>query len=372
VSVLAELKVLGNKVKQSQGLIKTEEATKQAFIVPFIKILGYDVYDPTEVVPEYIADIGIKKGEKVDYAIMRDGKPIMLIECKQCGVDLDKHTSQLYRYFSVTPTARIALLTNGVIFRFYADLEKANLMDSKPFLELNLLNIDEILIAKLEKLSKSRFALNSLLFAATEPKYIREINQVLYRQLAKPSDDFVKFFASQVYSGKVTQGVLEQFREIVKKALRMTLTQIVYREVEKRLKPTKEENIDTAQIEPEPSEIVFLPELLTARSTKQRNDERIETTQEELEGFNIVRNISKKVVDLKRIFYRDAINYFSVLLDDNNRKPICRLYFNDKQKYIALFDKKGNEDKIPIEKVQEIKRFEERLKNTLLKYEERK
>ena len=95
--------------------LQTEEATKNALVMPFINILGYNVFDPTEVIPEFSADVGVKKGEKVDYAIIKDGRVIMLVECKASGVDLDQaHASQLFRYFSVTE-ARIAVLTNGVV-----------------------------------------------------------------------------------------------------------------------------------------------------------------------------------------------------------------------------------------------------------------
>jgi hypothetical protein len=124
-------------------MIQTEEATKNAFILPFIGILGYDVFDPSEVVPEFTADVGTKKGEKVDYAIIRDKKVIMLFECKACDANLDEsHASQLYRYFSVTES-RIGVLTNGILYRFYTDLEEPNKMDSKPFMELNIIEIQE-------------------------------------------------------------------------------------------------------------------------------------------------------------------------------------------------------------------------------------
>jgi len=364
---LEETQALGNRVKKTLKLIQTEEATKQAFIIPFIKLLGYDVYDPTEVVPEYTADVGIKKGEKVDYAIIRDGKPAILIECKWCGVDIDKeHAAQLYRYFSVTP-ARIALLTNGIIFRFFTDLEKPNQMDSKPFLEIDLLSIQEPLISELKKLTKSHFDLEKLIPAATELKYTREINILLSQQFVNPSDDFVKFFASQVYSGRIMQNVLEQFRGITKRALE----QFVNDEIGRRLRSVLDKSETQSKQEPPPSPV---PEVIPeGRSPKQKDDERIETTPDELEGFKIVRNILKDVVDVERIFYRDAINYFTILLDDNRRKTICRLYFSVRKKYIMLFDQEvGKEEKIKISEVNEINNFAERLKATLLKYEERK
>ena len=120
----------------------TEEATKNALVMPFIAALGYDVFNPTEVVPEFTADVGNKSGEKVDYAILLDGQPIILLECKLASTTLDNaHLNQLIRYFSTTP-ARIGVLTNGIVYRFYADLDRPNMMDTKSFLEFDLTNVD--------------------------------------------------------------------------------------------------------------------------------------------------------------------------------------------------------------------------------------
>ena len=141
------LAALALKVKNQREAIQTEEATKNAFIMPFIStILGYDVFNPLEVVPEFTADVGVKKGEKIDYAIMRDGEVQILIECKKSTEALRiEHASQLYRYFAVT-NARIAVLTNGESYHFYTDLDAPNRMDDKPFLVLDLSDIDETLL----------------------------------------------------------------------------------------------------------------------------------------------------------------------------------------------------------------------------------
>lgn len=82
-----------------------------------------------------------------------------------------EHASQLFRYFSVT-NARIAVLTNGVLWHFYTDLDAPNRMDGKPFLVLDLLEIDETLIPEIQKLSKESFDLESIISAAEELKYI--------------------------------------------------------------------------------------------------------------------------------------------------------------------------------------------------------
>ncbi len=362
-----KIQALGARVQKSLDLIQTEEATKQAFVIPFIMALDYDVYDPTEVVPEFTADVGTKKGEKVDYAIMQDDKPIMLIECKWCGVDLDgEHASQLYRYFSVTES-RIAVLTNGVRFRFYTDLEKPNQMDSKPFLEFDLLDIQDSLIPELRKLAKSHFDLDELISGAAELKYTREIKLILTNQLVSPSDDFVRFFTSQVYSGRITQNVLEQFQGITKRAMK----QFISEEIGKRLKSVLDKDGNQPEAKSEAAPDDGLPNISDAMSPKQKDDDRIETTPEEVEGFVTIRDILKYTVKESRIFYRDTISYFGILLDDNNRKPVCRLYFNTSQKYIALLDSdERKEEKIPIEEVSEIGKFADRLRNTVLRYEE--
>lgn len=154
------LSALAAKIQNQRDAIQTEEATKNAFVMPFIStILGYDIFNPLEVVPEFTADVGVKRGEKVDYAIMREGEVQMLIECKKSAEALRiEHASQLFRYFSVT-NARIAVLTNGEIYNFYTDLDAPNKMDDRPFLVLDLNDIDETLLPELRKLSKENFDL---------------------------------------------------------------------------------------------------------------------------------------------------------------------------------------------------------------------
>src|SRR5215212_7842711 len=200
-----QIRELSARIPKQLPHIQTEEATKNALIMPFIAALGYNVFDPTEVTPELNADVGIKKGEKVDYAILRDSKPIMLFECKHHSADLGKvHASQLYRYFSVTD-ARFSLLTNGIIYWFYTDLEAPNKMDGKPFFEFNLLDIREGNVEELKKFSKSAFDLDNILTTASELKYTREIRRIITEQMQEPSDEFVKFITAQVHNGRATQ-----------------------------------------------------------------------------------------------------------------------------------------------------------------------
>ena len=164
------IKQFSERVEGLKGTISTEEGTKMSLIVPLFQLLGYDVFNPTEFCPEYVADVGIKKGEKVDYAILESGKPVILIECKSCTDSLDKHSSQLFRYFGTT-SAKFGILTNGITYRFYTDLEESNKMDLVPFLEVDILNLKDSAISELKKFCKGNFDRDKIFSTAEELKY---------------------------------------------------------------------------------------------------------------------------------------------------------------------------------------------------------
>lgn len=352
---LEKLNSLSAKARQQGASIKTEEATKNAFVMPFINaVLGYDVFDPSEVVPEYVCDIGTKKGEKIDYAILKNGVVQILIECKKIGEPLNlNHASQLFRYFHVT-NARISILTNGQVYKFFTDLDAPNKMDEKPFLELDLLDIDEHVVPELQKLTKSAFDLDSIISAAGELKYVSQIKREIAGQLNQPCDEFVKFFASRVYDGMITQKVREQFSELTRKAI----AQFLNDQVNDRLK-------SAMSGAPLPTMTEKAAVGTDSAKKDETNEDSVATTLEELEGFHIVKAIVRTVVDSKRIVHRDTQSYFGVLLDDNNRKPICRLHFNRNLKYIGIFDEGKNETRHPIASLDEIFGFAEQLKTTV-------
>lgn len=212
-----ELKALGEKISKLKDKIDTEESTKHAFVLPFINALGYDTFNPTEVVPEFTADIGLKKGEKVDYAIFQDGQPILIIECKNWKENLDAHNSQLFRYFHASKT-RFALLTNGIEYRFYTDLEAANKMDEKPFLEFDMTKLKESTVHEIAKFHKSNFDVEKIVDNASALKYTKEIKKLITEQIQHPSSDFVKLFAKEVHTGILTKRVMEEFTDLVGKA----------------------------------------------------------------------------------------------------------------------------------------------------------
>lgn len=332
--------------------VETEEATKNALVMPFINALGYNVFDPTEVVPEFVADVGTKRGEKVDYAIMKDGKPIILIECKSADTNLtNEHASQLYRYFSVTDT-RFAILTNGIVYHFYTDLDKSNRMDDKPFLVVDLDHFDDRLVDELKKFTKSTFDVDVIISTASDLKYRREISHLIADEFMSPSEPFVRHFAKQVYSGSLWQNVLEEFTDITRQALR----QFVNDQVRNRLQSAIDTGIsDTAEIQAVVEEGV--PERVTI------------FTEEEREGFHIVKAILREVVDPDRIYHRDTMSYCGILLDDNNRKTICRMHFNRSQKYLGLLDADKNEERVPIGTLNEIYQYADRLKAMVVIYD---
>ena len=352
------LQTLASRVPSLSPRLLTEEATKNALVMPFIGALGYDVFDPLEVVPEFIADYGVKKGEKVDYALVKDGKIVLIFECKKCGGDLNvSHASQLFRYFGVTET-RVGVLTNGVHYRFFTDLEAPNKMDSVPFLEVDLTNLNDGILAELKKLSKPAFDIDTLLTGAADLKYTREIKRMLGEQLESPSDEFVKLFASKVFSGPLTPPRREYFSGLTRRAFKALLAEIISERFKSAL------GDDGAATTP------------ALQSTGASNDAQEATadeenaiTAEELEGFHILKAILRRFVDPKRIIARDTQSYFGVLLDDNNRKPLARLYFNRAQKYLGLFDESRTERRVPIADLNEIYDHSEELKRVLAFYE---
>jgi predicted type IV restriction endonuclease len=337
-----QIKQLGDRVAKMLPQIKTEEATKNALIMPFIQLLGYDVFNPFEVNPEFVADLGIKKGEKVDYAIMNDGEPTILIECKHHAESLDPHNSQLFRYFHTTK-AKFGILTNGLCYRFYTDLVAANKMDETPFMEFNLNEIKENEIVELKKFHKSHFNVETIVSTASELKYTTSVKNIFASELKSPTQWFVKFFLGQVYDGKATERIVLQFTEIVKKAL----NQYISDQISDRLKFALEK--ETA---PEPvSSIVVEADVEKA----------IETTDLEKEAFFIVKSILRQKVEGSRIVGRDTQTYFGVLLDDNNRKPLCRLWLNGGKKYLGVFDENKKEMRLEITVLDDIYKYGEQL-----------
>lgn len=350
-----QLRTLAARIAITKDMIQTEEATKNAMVMPFIQILGYNVFDPMEVTPELIADVGTKKGEKVDYAILMDGKPIMLFECKKSGADLNiSHAGQLFRYFHVTD-ARFGVLTNGLVYKFFTDLEQPNKMDEKPFFEFNILDFKERDVDELKKFAKAVYDLDTILTTANDLKYTRAIQTRLAEWITSPSEDFVRLLSSDLLGNKrFTPAIKDQFTLIARRAFE----QLIGERINERLK---------GAMTPESA---ILQEANPSSRAESVVESTVVTTEEETEGFHTIRAILRELVSPKRIVMRDAQSYCAVLLDDNNRKPICRLRFNNPQNLrLGIFNEKKEEEIVALGSVDDIFNFAEQLKATMAGYQ---
>ncbi len=350
-----KLEQLHQRVDSLKEQINTEEATKNAFVMPFIQILGYDIFNPTEVIPEFICDIGTKKGEKIDYVIKKDGEPILIIECKHWKEKVDAHNSQLHRYYHVSKS-RFGVLTNGHTYNFFADLEKPNIMDEKPFFTLDLSNLKDSSLKILEKFSKNGYNLEGILDSAEALKYIKAIRNEFENELKHPSDEIVKLLVSRFFDKPLTATRMAAFKEYTKKAFSNSINESINFRLKNALNIG--ENIPTKTIEQITpiDENTEIPKFIT--------------TEEEIEGAQIIKAILREILPASRIAFRDTQSYFGILLDDNNRKPICRLHFNSSNKYIELFNNgKDNGEKKLLNSLEEIYTYKTELLTTIKNYE---
>ena len=348
-----DVRIRSGRFRERIGYLETEEATKTALVLPFLEMMGYSIFDPTEVIPEFTADVGTKKGEKVDYALMRAGNPIVVIEVKKYGSNLSQvDMSQLLRYFTVTD-AHFGILTDGIVYRFFSDLDQPNVMDPTPFFQFNMLDFTDSEVEELKRFTKSAFDLEETLEAAATLKYTRGIKQVLARQLNNPDDEFTRLLARQVYSKLLTKQAMERFTEVVKQAFREFINDRINVTLKTAL--AREATVEEPESEPEP-EVVQEPA---------SDNGGVVTTADELEGFEIVKDILKDTIDLERVFMRDTLSYCGILLDDNNRKPLCRLRFNAKSvKRLGVFDEEGREQTHLVSSLEEILDYADQIRAT--------
>lgn len=345
---------LSQRLEKLKENMPTEEATKNALVMPLLSLLGYDVFNPDEVLPEFICDIGTKKGEKIDYAIMFSGTPVILIECKHWQQNLTLHDNQLLRYFNVSP-ARFGVLTNGIKYLFYSDLQEPNKMDTVPFLEIDLESLSDGKIEELKKFHKSYFNIDTVLSTASELKYLGEFRALISKEFNEPSSDFVRLLTKKIYTGgQVTQKVIEDFTPLLKRAISSYFNDLI----SARLKVAME-NEETASG--------------TAQSTESEETatDAYETTEEEMEGYYIVRAVLSREVDPKRITYKDTQNYFAIILDGKVTRTICRLRFNYQAiRRVSFINDDKTEDNIDLKdnSISDIYNYQDRLIQTLKHY----
>jgi len=348
------IKKLADRISKTRQIVLTEEATKNAFIMPFLQIMGYDVFNPMEVVPEFTADIGLKEGEKVDYAIVLDGKPSILIECKACNNELNiGNESQLLRYFQAVK-AKFGILTNGVVYKFYTDLAEPNIMDMVPFLSFDLSgDLDKINYSELAKFRKEVFDAENIRKTAENLKNSSAIRQTLAREFATPSEEFVRMIFKKINpTGIFNSNQREKLTPLVKAALDTLINEKVKANLDAALKTTQDAQEATE----------------TVHESVIGADTGIVTTQEEIDAYNVIKAIASELTDPAKVVMRDAKSYCAILFDDNNRKPIARLFFNNPQKMAVVFFDGPQEEKIFITAVTEIFAYKERILATVKKY----
>ena len=299
------------RIEQIKDNICTEEATKTSIILPFFQLLGYDVFNPLEFVPEYTADSGTKRGEKVDYAIIVNGEPLILVETKSINTELlPKHTSQLFRYFTVTK-AKFGILTDGIVYQFYSDLDEPNKMDSKPFLIFDLFNIKKDKIEELKNFQKDNLNIKNILNNASELKYRTMIKEVIAEQVQEPSDQMIKILIKNIYPGSKTQAIVDKFRDVTKRAINEYMNDIISERLNALIIPDS------------------VPQSITLPPVKNETS----LTDEENETLDYIKNI---INTDEYIVYKKTSRYAYMQIGESSLKWICRVYMQKSRRLFSL------------------------------------
>lgn len=344
-----KIKNFATRITEIKDNIKTEEATKTSIIMPFFQLLGYDVFNPNEFTPEYIADVGIKKGEKVDYAIVLNNELVMLIEAKSINEQLEKHDSQLFRYFG-TSKAKFAILTNGINYKFYTDLEKTNVMDTTPFLDIDLERTTDSEIQEIKKFQKENFDIDEIFSTASDLKYLGLMKKILKDEFTNPSDEFVKLILNrEVYDGPKTNNVIEKYRPLLKKSINSYFNEMINNRLQSAIQKNDE------NVEKEVNEL--------------KETDKIVTTVEEIQSYYIVKSILSEFCNPKKITYKDTVSYFGILYDNKVTKWICRVYLKELVKYVIIINKEKKEQRFNINTIDDIYKLRDELVQRLNQFE---
>ena len=349
-----------------------EEQTKTSLVMPFIQALGYNVFDLNDVVPEYNASTGNHKDAKADFALMKADQPFAVIECKAFGTNLNVYKTQLEWYFHNSP-ARIGILTDGNHYIFYSDLEEKYIMDKIPHLEFYLSNFNENLLTHIKLLCKDKFEENKYLEHARQSKYIREFRQIIEQQFKCPDPEFSKFFISAVYSGKkITQNVIDQFIPILK----ISLEQYINDEVNKRVNVVAKDN-DVGKDNSRGEYLIKnnpkyydLPSTNDINHIENKRKKIIVTTKEEVEAFEIIKDILKDTVCVDKITFLDRVGRCSIFFDNNQKKHIVSLFFNRKPWKLKFSGKDTDDGTIEISDLKDIYKYTDTLKKIASKYKD--
>ena len=357
MGLFEDLRNLSEQIKKRQAHVKGEEATKQALVLPFLQVLGFDVYDPTEVRPEYIADFAKKKSggqlEKIDYAITLKGEPAVFVECKAVDVAVEDHGGQLARYFNSTPSVKLAVITNGVQYRFFTDLRAANIMDAAPFLELNILRINEREAELLKPFTKEHFNSAIVQRHAEEVISLERVTALINDLLRSPSENFIRFVLGELdlVGGRVTANVVSRFEPIVKKSIQSALLGMMTKGIQQEIAPPPSALPPSSAVAPAAAPRAVPDRTADAASTDQSakpvsaakpssagvpepdgtTAPGAETTEEEREIFQAVKRICAESPLRVPVKYRDGTNFLAINLGPT-RTWFLRLFAGSRRK----------------------------------------
>lgn len=350
---------LAERIAKQKDAITTEEGTKNAFIMPMLIALGYDVFNPEEVVPELDCDLVKKKGEKIDYAIMKDNQPILLIECKHCKQNLNLHDTQLQKYF-VASNARFGVLTNGIEYRFYTDLDKSNIMDEKPFLVVDMLDLSDANIGQLKKFHKSYYNESEILSTAQELQITLQVKSLFNYNIQAPTTEFVRYFVKELNDGKYTSKQVEQYTPIVKRSFASVINDIIADRLNVAIKNEDQPVVNTERERTCSNEPIVekLPDGIVAIE----KETGVVTTQEEIDAYNIIRSILRKHISADKIVYKDFKSYFAIGIENVSYWWICRFSFGSRKMSI-YFPTEGfkSQERVEIENIDDIFKHADRL-----------
>ncbi|MBD2100204.1 type I restriction endonuclease [Leptolyngbya sp. FACHB-261] len=319
---------LSEQVHKRSEQVVGEESTKMALIIPFLSTLGYDVYDPTEVMPEYIADFAVKKAgqfEKVDYALSISGTVVMLVEAKARGQKAEAHDGQLSRYFNGLPATKVAIVTNGVEYRFFTDLRDKNIMDKEPFFGFNILNYSSKDIESLKLFHHDNFDAETIGRQAEEMVYVESMTELVGNQLRSPSESFMRFLLGELgIEGRITTKVLGKFEPIIKKSIQSSLVAMMTRSISQEIAHPVE--LD------KPAHHAMLEEIAEEEIEPTSDGPQVETTAEELEAFEKVKAVAltSKAYNLE-VKHKDVVSYFGVNVGKSSWW-FLRFYLSPKKK----------------------------------------
>lgn len=186
---------------------------------------------------------------------------------------------------------------------------------------------------------------------ASTLKYNSAIRKEFLKEIEEPSEDIVRLFVTRVYDGRFTQNVRADFQPIVQQAFKDTIRELVNQRL-------------SSALDDDP------PPAVASVDEPEADEDGIVTTEEEIEGYNIIKAIVREVVKPDRVTMRDAKSYCAILMDDNNRKPLARLHFNRSTKYIGLFDAEKKEERVQLDSLDDIFAQADKLKETARLYAE--